>query len=271
MTLTFSTDFPTATLAQASAESALSDKISRLDEEDDRYWDLRSAAAESYVISVFSAFAHEACEAVRFGQLPPGQISAVVGEFTQRLALHVRDDFEGPLFGSPDPHMGRNYGANGLDEVRAVIEGSPEWHGYLKEKLDAIETASRSTQTPPVNSEFPWQNVTIRFTSDHQVQITIGDQRLDAKSYEDLGFANKRTGLPNRAWAMLRLLATKGGTLADLPSGQWSQKRKQARKVIEELRKILRDCVRATADPVPFKKGIGWKTAFRIELESASD
>ncbi len=118
--------------------------------------------------------------------------------------------------------------------------------------------------------DFSWKHVTMRFTGKESVQITVGGSVLPEQGYEELGFAYERSKNPNRAWTMLRLLAKNGGTL-ELTSGQFAPGRSQARKTIQELRTILRDLVKTDADPVPFKKGIGYTTAFKIEPDTAFD
>ena len=103
------------------------------------------------------------------------------------------------------------------------------------------------------------------------MQITGGESRLPVQGYEELGFAGKRSKRPNRAWLMLRRLARKDGVLTDLPRGQWTPERIKARKIIQELRKILRNLVKSDADPVPYKKGFGYKVAFKIDPDSVFD
>ena len=139
--------------------------------------------------------------------------------------------------------------------------------------------------------------MTIRFTSEHQVQITIGGDLKGEKTYEDLGFAKKKSESPNRAWEMLQDLAKGDGRLQlesvrsgkELLTGQrkgqtrnmtqtgivavrteQTRLRSGQQKRIQELRKILRGYFRTDADPVPFVKG-EYTTAFRIERSSAFD
>ena len=65
-------------------------------------------------------------------------------------------------------------------------------------------------------------------------------------------------------------LAKLGGTIEAVPSGcEWASKWTAVEKRMEELRKILREHFKTDADPVPFKKGIGYKTAFRLDPGSA--
>ena len=153
-------------------------------------------------------------------------------------------------------------------EPASEIERAQEPAGDLVPRDVAGHDLGSDSQTR--SPDFRWENVTIRFTSELQVQIMVGNTLLPAQGHEELGFAYKRSKLPNRAWMMLQHLAQNDG-IPDLPSGQWSPKRIKSRKVIQELRKILRALVKTDADPVPFKKGIGYKTAFKLDPGSVFD
>ena len=136
---------------------------------------------------------------------------------------------------------------------------------------DSVSSAEPTGDSQARSSDFSWRDVTIRFINEQAVQITVGESRLPVQGYEELGFAGKRSKRPNRAWLMLRRLARKDGVLTDLPRGQWTPERIKARKIIQELRKILRNLVKSDADPVPYKKGSGYKVAFKIDPDSVFD
>jgi hypothetical protein len=142
---------------------------------------------------------------------------------------------------------------------------------------DSVSSAEPTGDSQARSSDFSWRDVTIRFINEQAVQITVGESRLPVQGYEELGFAGKRSKRPNRAWLMLRRLARKDGVLTDLPSGQWAPERIKARKIIQELRKILRNLVKPDADsvpyadPVPYKKEVGYKVAFKIDPDSVFD
>jgi len=291
MALTYPKIFPTAFLqpvvtARVKAEGKFRRQIGPLSTEEPPDPDALNAAAKPYVIAIFKAFAHQACEAGRAGKLRPDQIDEVVEEFIRHLAVHARDAFEDPLFGVPDVHLGWSGETPWLGEAIQAIKASPGWDEYLAELAEVAEPAPRVMTKPPASagmaasshdtlplarsSDFRWQVVTIRFLDEHTVRITVGDIVLAKRDYEELGFAYKRSKLPNRAWLMLQHLAQNGGTL-ELPSGQWARDRIVARKVIQELRKILRNCMKTDADPVQFVRGEGYKTAFTIDPGSAFD
>ena len=104
--------------------------------------------------------------------------------------------------------------------------------------------------------DFSWKHVTSRFTGEDTVQVAAGGAPVAAQGYEELGFADKKSGLPNRAWAMLRILASNGGTF-ELPSGRFAPGRSTALKTIQELKRTLRALLETDDNPVPFTTGVG--------------
>src|SRR5690349_15383347 len=57
-----------------------------------------------------------------------------------------------------------------------------------------------------------WQELEIAFLSDKRVEICSGGIR-ETYNYDELGFADRRNGIPNRAWTMLCEIARKNGTI----------------------------------------------------------
>ena len=132
-------------------------------------------------------------------------------------------------------------------EVKAVLEAAPGGAaapGYSDEQLAKFEEtldelirtpvpkvnlpeqdATASTRTLiPVPEGTTWEDVIIRFTSDHWVQITVGGS-TPSLGYVELGFEDTRKGKrgskPIKAWEVLKLLAVRDGRLqidADPPS-----------------------------------------------------
>jgi hypothetical protein len=102
------------------------------------------------------------------------------------------------------------------------------------------------------------------------VQVTIGNERQPALTYGDLGFLDQRTMNPSLAWKALLELAKLGGTIEAVPKGcEWASNWAAVEKRMQELRKTLRRHFKTDADPVPFKQGVGYTTAFNIDPGSA--
>ncbi len=148
--------------------------------------------------------------------------------------------------------------------------------GALATACEPEVTAGTSTESAPVSdSSAPpvpeviatrWEDLAIRFTSDHRVQITIG-KRSELRTYEEMGFRDGRTGNPNSAWHILRKLAENGGMLRDgtTAGAKWSSVEKR----IQAIRKTLRGHYGFAGDPLPFVNGTGYRARFMISCSRA--
>ena len=126
----------------------------------------------------------------------------------------------------------------------------------------------RAAQFPaePDNGTAEWEAIEISFLSDERVQIRNGKDN-DTRNYQEWGFADRRTKKPNLAWITLRNLAEARGVIqaSTKPGGSWVKVEKR----MQEIRKALRKHFRILADPVPFVKGTGYKTSFKIGCSPA--
>ena len=109
-----------------------------------------------------------------------------------------------------------------------------------------------------------WEEVTIRFITQHQVHIRV---RGTAGTYEhtQMGMANKRNDQPTKQWELLQLLAEHRGELT------WSDF--GADRKIEHRRRLLARQLREFfgIEGDPFDKlpgGHGWRTLFTVIPES---
>jgi hypothetical protein len=105
-----------------------------------------------------------------------------------------------------------------------------------------------------------WKDVEIAFLSDHRVEICYRAKSRESCSYGELGFEDRRTGNPNRAWIVLHALAAANGTL---PRPRAGRERSMIQKRVEEIREKLRDYFNIEGDPVPFN-GNCYQTSFKI-------
>jgi hypothetical protein len=116
-----------------------------------------------------------------------------------------------------------------------------------------------------------WQDVTIEFLSDHRVQITVPGGTYN-ENFAEIGFKNRKTGLPNSAWEMLRTIAEGDGRISTshIP---W----KKVEKRVQEIRRALRayfqhrKITTPNTDPMPFVKGQGYVAAVRLALSPSYD
>lgn len=130
-----------------------------------------------------------------------------------------------------------------------------------------IETKGLATH--PAVAPFPtppgstWRDLSLRFLSDHRVEIHIGDQ-VETRNYSELGFEDKRSGKSATAWLLLRILAQQDGTIAK-PEQGGAAKWTGVEKGIQQIRKTFHQVFHIVGDPFePFKEVGGYKTKFRI-------
>ena len=139
-------------------------------------------------------------------------------------------------------------------------------------KAETIEVDGYDTATIDVDQFKPhcasrWEEIEIRFLSDERVQIRLGPNS-ETRNYAEFGFEDGRTGKANRAWTMLRLLAHRSGTVERAGADQTWMK---VEKRIEEIRRVFRKHFGLSDDPVPFIKGTGYRTRFKISAAPSSD
>ena len=151
----------------------------------------------------------------------------------------------------------------------------PEVGGLLKEKgepsgppaktKEAVEAEQQVRASPQSSGAdaATWDTIEISFLSDERVQIRIG---TDTKTYNyaELGFEDRRNGKPNQAWVTLRDLAEARGiiSVAARSASPWPKIGKR----IQEIRNVLRKHFGISSDPVPYVKGTGYQSRFKIGL-----
>ena len=114
-----------------------------------------------------------------------------------------------------------------------------------------------------------WEDIEIRFTSEHRVQIFVRGIPGDSMNFADMGFEDRRGGggKPIGAWALLVDLSQNDGicSAAQVSSNQSIQKRAQ------EVRDRLAHRFQIAGDPLPFRKGTGYKSRFKIRRSPSFD
>jgi hypothetical protein len=113
-----------------------------------------------------------------------------------------------------------------------------------------------------------WESIEIWFLSDMRVQIRDGADS-ESYNYAELGFEDGRSEKPNRAWALLRILAEHEGVIRD--GGQTQSAWSQVEKRIQEIRKALQKHFRIATSPISFIHGTGYQTRFKIGCKRSFD
>jgi hypothetical protein len=98
-----------------------------------------------------------------------------------------------------------------------------------------------------------WGEISIRFLSDERVQVFI-PAATQTRNYAEMGFEDRRTGRPNKAWETLRQLAQEGGLLKVDRSPQGYPRQS---KRVEEIRRVLRKHFGIPQNPLPLDKTSG--------------
>ncbi len=169
--------------------------------------------------------------------------------------------------------------------AHTVLEGlgavtKPEWSDWHQGTQVIKETAGRGNRES--QSTANWSEIEILFVSEFTVQITRKGERAEPQNYTELGFDDRRTGKPDLNWETFRLLAQSAGTIRSGLDGPRAKKQRQGthgaevvvevqgrkwknlEKRIQRIRKVLRKRFKISADPIPYVKGTGYQTSFKI-------
>lgn len=125
---------------------------------------------------------------------------------------------------------------------------------YISDKTKNISDNIKQKIKRPLNkilSIKKWEEVEIKFLNGHEVIIkNQANDKTSQTTYKEMGFKNKRTGLPNRQWELLCALASKNGRLSWENNQDLSiQDRDAIKKRKEILSKTLKQYFGLDKDP----------------------
>ncbi|MCI0721720.1 MAG: hypothetical protein L0338_22515 [Acidobacteria bacterium] len=144
---------------------------------------------------------------------------------------------------------------------------------WLETVKGRTETGQHSHERPtprrfPTPPNAAWPDVRIRFVSDHQVQVWVGDNS-EARNYSEMGFEDRRNGLPDSSWEVLRQLAERRGAIkrsSEAGVDRWSKVEKAIQKIRERFRLVFE----IEDDPFePFHRVHCYKTKFQIKCSES--
>lgn len=253
------------------------------------------------VMRVFLAFVNKACAFAKQSHDPAWsdrELQQRCRDFLLSIVIDAWED-KGKDLGIGEMFSSRGWGYSLDEDFRRKIERSPEWKQYQELLLDALEARSArapdeidgesalpggdgperraadegteiGVTSPPVGGEsLAWEDIEIRFTSEHRVQIFVRDRPGASLNFADMGFEDRRGGggKPIRAWALLVALAHNDNIYpaAKVSGDQSIQKR------AHELRNRLAGYFQIAGDPLPFLEGTGYKSRFRISRSPSFD
>lgn len=119
-----------------------------------------------------------------------------------------------------------NWRCTVAERKREVAEGLRDeaeyWIALYREQAGSSSRTSvvpdRAAAIPDKDSSAEtgagWASIEIKFLSDERLQI-FKEGSSETRNYAELGFEDRRNGMPNQAWLTLRTLAMKRGTIHD--------------------------------------------------------
>lgn len=155
-----------------------------------------------------------------------------------------------------------------LDRLIGLVETVRERLQAEKFALVIAPERRRAVDPFPTPDGTSWEEVSIRFLSDHRVSITVRSS-IDTRNYAEMGFADRRGGnrsRPDSAWELLRKLAEQGGTLTRSQEAgvEW----RKVEKRIQQIRGRLRLFFQIHDDPFhPFQRVHCYQARFGIECD----
>ena len=110
-----------------------------------------------------------------------------------------------------------------------------------------------------------WEDIEIRFLSDHSVQIYRSGKPAEVRNFAEMGFGDgrKKQGVPTTAWAILRALSAEGRLPAPI-----GPPRARLEKRIAEIRKALKRVLGVEDDPIFLASGF-YQPRFKISRSAA--
>jgi hypothetical protein len=139
------------------------------------------------------------------------------------------------------------------------------------EELSQGPKRSRRIDPFPTLPHTRWEDITIVFTSEFQVQISAGDQ-TQTRNYDEMGFADTRGAgsKPNRAWFILKQLADHGGRIPR-PRELTGPGLTALEKRIQSIRRKMRELFQIPGDPFKsFRPNYVYEARFKVYADRSS-
>ena len=137
------------------------------------------------------------------------------------------------------PHPTRSFDEDGISMGLVTLEK------MLGAALDMFSspTAKRVVRPFSTPDGSTWPDVIIRFTSDFQSQISVGDH-TEVRTFIEMGFEDRRKGKrnskPDQNWEVLRTFAEHGGTFGSTKeANKWPKIEKRVQVINTRLKKLF--------------------------------
>lgn len=224
-------------------------------------WPAVESLISENVASLFAVFAQNSVLAVRqrAGRWTILFATERATEFLESRLSAIHDFLTGqfergrPYGGS---YLFRRYDGNDrfvfVRDFGEALKRSAAWTQFLR-RLAAPGDASETAAQRPLMT---WPELEIRFLSDERIQVTIQGKTATG-NFAEMGFEDRRTETPRRAWESLRRLAEAGA----LDFQRSTTERRRLEKRAQEIRKYLRQIVSTLgfqpddSDALPLERG----------------
>ena len=133
------------------------------------------------------------------------------------------------------------------------------------EQAIAADNSTPAVSSNPFDSiaDLRWQDITIRFLDGHNIKISAKGISLTV-DFKQMGFEDARNRLPNSQWALLKVLAERGGQIhwEDSEASDNIKKKKQL------LSDTLKTFFRIDDDPFhPYREEKAYRIKFTLKAE----
>ena len=227
------------------------------------------ALLRTYILRVFLAFGRESGDLVRQGVWSLDRLQREAPEFLRKLTIGASLERGTDKRGDRLREMVSRWSGGLLEEVRSAFRQSPQWkeyEGLLIELAEAVETQPETVVSEQDRVPVDWEDIEITFLSDERVSVKTGNENR-TYNYAEMGFEDRRSGKPNRAWGLLRTLAQAGGVIPN--SVRDGKEFIALEKGVERLRSGLRAHFQIASDPMPLDSMKGYCCRFKVECAPA--
>ncbi len=142
----------------------------------------------------------------------------------------------------------------------AGLEGLTAARHLLEQIYKVLRDGQIDVAPFPTPAGSGWEDIQIRFLSDHQVQITV-KHVVEYRNYAEMGLEDGRSHKPNKSWECLRTMALEGSVRrpAQWKGSNWPAIEQQ----VQRLRNVLRSTFGITGDPF-HRSREGYQPRFRV-------
>lgn len=218
-----------------------------------------------FIMSVFGAYAKEVIRLVKQSEWRSDEANREALEGLYWITVRVLEDSGCWREGWFVDRAGR------LDpDLLNTLKRLPAWLMFENGLLRLPRAPGRKSSAPAESGRAAsWNDIEIVFMNEHSIRISDGAQNKNL-TYVDFNLDDGRTGKPNQAWALLRMMAEQKGVIKSTESGKplpWEK----VEKSVQKIRKTLQNYFSIKADPLPFVPGTGYHARFKISCGPSYD